>query len=290
MLVYPKLPVPKGRESEPKLPRKSSSFDKKLAAIAGGAFVLGIVGGFMVRPVLAPDSRIGAAQSKASEADKAAATHKQRADGLDTQVATLTSEKTALEAKLAEAQKAQEQLADKAADAEKIAKEAAEARKKLEGALAKSGTVSADGAEIRLQLVDKVLFKTGDDQLTPRGMKVLDRVAAALKEMPDKQVWVQGHTDDTPIVQPPAPKAPPPKKGQKAAPPPPAPVVKFPTNWELSAARALTVVHYLQDVAKIEPQRLAALAFGQYRPISRRNKAANRRIEIVLYPKPIVKK
>ena len=56
------------------------------------------------------------------------------------------------------------------------------------------------------------------------------------------------------------------------------------TNWELSAARALTVVHYLQDTAKIQPSRLAALAFGQYRPVSRSNKAANRRIEIVLYP------
>ena len=64
--------------------------------------------------------------------------------------------------------------------------------------------------------------------------------------------------------------------------------MKFITNWELSAARALQVVHYLQDKAKIDPTRLAALAFGQYRPVSRSNKAANRRIEIVLYPKKAV--
>src|SRR5262249_22663333 len=56
------------------------------------------------------------------------------------------------------------------------------------------------------------------------------------------------------------------------------------TNWELSAARALTVVHYLQDEAKIEPTRLAAVAFGQYRPVSK-TKAKSRRIEIVLYPR-----
>jgi chemotaxis protein MotB len=61
-------------------------------------------------------------------------------------------------------------------------------------------------------------------------------------------------------------------------------VPKFPTNWELSAARALTVVHYLQDEAKISPRRLAAVAFGQHRPASK-VKAKNRRIEIVLYPK-----
>ena len=58
----------------------------------------------------------------------------------------------------------------------------------------------------------------------------------------------------------------------------------FITNWDLSAARALTVVHYLQDEAKLDPARLAAVAFGQYRP-SRKSRAKNRRIEIVLYPR-----
>jgi len=60
-------------------------------------------------------------------------------------------------------------------------------------------------------------------------------------------------------------------------------VLPFVTNWELSAARALTVVQYLQDEAKIDPTRLAAVAFSQYRPVSK-NRAKNRRIEIVLYP------
>jgi chemotaxis protein MotB len=64
--------------------------------------------------------------------------------------------------------------------------------------------------------------------------------------------------------------------------------VRFATNWELSAARALNVVHYLQDTAKVDPTRLAALAFSQYRPVSRTNKALNRRIEIVLVPKKAV--
>ena len=101
---------------------------------------------------------------------------------------------------------------------------------------------------------------------------------------------MQGHTDDQPIFVAP-PKKDPKDAGKKpvkppAKPPTPVPApVKFITNWELSAARALQVVHYLQDVSKIEPTRLAALAFGQYRPVSRTNKAMNRRIEIVLYPK-----
>jgi chemotaxis protein MotB len=152
--------------------------------------------------------------------------------------------------------------------------------------------VSTEGDEIHLKLVDKVLFAVGDDKLTDKGKAVLDKVAVALKDMPDKQVWVQGHTDDQPIYIPPAPKKPPPKKpvkGAKVAPvPEEPPPVRFATNWELSAARALNVVHYLQDNAKIDPTRLAALAFGQWRPVSRTYKALNRRIEIVLVPKKAV--
>ncbi|HTM19064.1 MAG TPA: OmpA family protein, partial [Kofleriaceae bacterium] len=104
--------------------------------------------------------------------------------------------------------------------------------------------------------------------LTPGGMKVLDRVGAALAVV-DQQIWVQGHTDDTPIT---------PAAGVTP---------KFASNWELSAARALTVVHYLQDVGKIDPRRLAAVAFGQHRPASHRSKARNRRIEIVLAPREV---
>ncbi len=71
----------------------------------------------------------------------------------------------------------------------------------------------------------------------------------------------------------------------------PAPTVRFKSNWELSAARALQVVHYLQEQAKIDPAKLAALAFGEYRPVSKNNKALNRRIEIVLYPhKAVIEK
>ena len=76
--------------------------------------------------------------------------------------------------------------------------------------------MSQEGDEIHLKLVDKVLFATGDDQLTDKGKAVLDKVAVALKDLPDKQVWVQGHTDDQPIYIPPAPKTPPAKKDPKA--------------------------------------------------------------------------
>lgn len=70
------------------------------------------------------------------------------------------------------------------------------------------------------------------------------------------------------------------------APPPPAPPPpRFATNWELSAGRAVAVVRHLQEASKIDPTRLSAAGHGQYRPVSRRDKSANRRIEIVLSPK-----
>lgn len=283
VLVYPKLPVPDSRmrQSEPRMPRGGSLKTKTLAAIFAGGLFAGAVVGFILRPRLSPDGRIAKSEAATEEASKAAGIQKDRADGLATQLSAAEAKQKDLQAELDTAKQAQTKLADKAADAEKKAKDADAVQAKLKAAIDKSsGSVSQEGEEIHLQLVDRVLFKVGDDQLTDKGKQVLAKVAAALKDLPDKQVWVQGHTDDTPIVVPPAPKKPP--KGAKAA--PTAPVVRFATNWELSSARALTVVHYLQDTGKLDPSRLAALAFGQYRPISRSNKAINRRIEIVLYP------
>ena len=284
-MVYPKAQGSKGRQPDPPpqvrgFGAKKESRDKRkwYAAIA-----LALVGGALLGFIFTPSHAAEAqkAKSEAAAADKARAVEKDRADGLDKALVQLKQDKADEDKQLAA-------LSGKAADVDKKAEQLAAEEKKLQGTIDKSqGSVDTEGDEIHLKLVDKVLFPVGEDQLTDRGKAVLDKVAVALKDLPDKQVWVQGHTDDQPIYIPPPkkdPKAKPLPKGAK--PPPPAPV-KFITNWELSAARALQVVHYLQDTAKIDPTRLAALAFGQYRPVSRSNKAANRRIEIVLYPKRV---
>jgi chemotaxis protein MotB len=187
------------------------------------------------------------------------------------QAASFGAELTAAKARL---EKAEQDLAAEKAAAEKAIAEKAAAAKlledKLQKVLAGQGEVSQSGGAIRLEVVDKVLFPIGASELSERGKAVLGKVGTALAEATDKQIWVQGHTDDQPIT---------PDKGVKPT---------FPSNWELASARALSVVHYLQDVSKVDPARLAAVAFGQYRPISR-TKAKNRRIEIVLYPKIDVK-
>ncbi len=138
---------------------------------------------------------------------------------------------------------------------------------RLEGIVGKDqGEVLSENGQLTLRLMDRVLFRSGEAELTPRGMAVMDSVAQALATVPDQQVWVQGHTDDVPVTR---------IRRQ------------FASNWELSAARALTVVHYLQTQGKVDPRRLAAVAFGEHRPASRRSKAKNRRIEIVLAPRDV---
>lgn len=182
------------------------------------------------------------------------------ADEDPARLAALESELAAARAALASAERAR---AESAAALAAQSAAATALQDRLAGAVQGDGSVTQDGDSIHLELVDKVLFRVGDDTLTDRGRAVLARVGAALADLPDKQIWVQGHTDTTPI------------RGPRA---------RFASNWELSAARALTVVHYLQSSASVDPRRLAAVAFGEHRPASR-SKARNRRIEIVLYPR-----
>lgn len=280
MVVYPKLPVKaEHRASEPKLksggPDGGYSKPKIAAAIALVALIGGALG-FLLAPDKADE--LAKVKKQAATSQTAAKVEKDRAEGMAQQVAVLTKDKAELEQQLSE-------MTAKAGEMEKKAQLANEtAQKKLSAAIdTQTGEVSTEGEEIHLKLVDKVLFAVGDDQLTDKGKAVLDKVAKALRDIPDKQIWVQGHTDDTPIVAPQKKKAAKKKKG-KGKEEPEEPTVRFASNWELSAARALQVVHYLQDHGKIDPTKLAALAFGEYRPISKHNKAANRRIEIVLYP------
>lgn len=292
VLVYPRLQVPKGGAGggdggrhEPTTKARRPKWPGRGRLVAGviGGVVIGALLGFAARSYVVPPAQIGELEAALATAGSAAKASADKIAFLEKEGADQKAAAAELEKKLATVQTTNASLQSKAAEVDKKAAELAATEQKLKVIVDKNGTLTVEGDEIHLQLVDKVLFKLNDDQLTDQGKALIEHVADALKDIPDKQVYVQGHTDDQPIFNPPPPKPAPLKKGQKPPPPPPPP--RFATNWELSAARALTVVHYLQDVGKIEPSRLAALAFGQYRPVSRTNKALNRRIEIVLYPK-----
>lgn len=128
--------------------------------------------------------------------------------------------------------------------------------------------LSESGGRLRVDLVDKILFDSGEAQISKRGEGVLGRVGAVLAQIDDKQIQVSGHTDNHPV-------------GEKLT-------AQFPTNWELSAARAITVVRFLTEKTGVPPERLVASGYGEFHPIannkSHSGRARNRRIEILLTP------
>ena len=142
--------------------------------------------------------------------------------------------------------------------------------KKLQKEIAESGVeLSASGGRITVTMVDKILFNSGEADLTDHGEQLLRKLGVALKDnLSGKILQVNGHTDNVPI-----------KTELKDL---------YPTNWELSAARAINVVRFLQDEVKLDPRRMMAAGYGPYHPIasnsSSAGKAKNRRIEIVLVP------
>jgi chemotaxis protein MotB len=291
VLVYPKLPVPKGgakgRESEPRMHKGQGGSMRKTLIVVGIMLVVGIVVGFVVRPMVMTDPRVGELDDALAAAHKETANEKATVDRLKKELDGITVAKATTDKELVEAKRAQAQLANQAKDAEEKKRELEQLRDKLKAA---GGAATIDGDDLKLTLSTGIMFKGNEDQLTDRGKGVLDKLAVPLKGMTDRQIWIIGHTDDTPPPQPKLQKAPPQapaKKGQKPAPITvvTVPVARFPTNWELASLRALAIVHHLQDASKLDPTRLAAQTFGQYRPASRTNKAMNRRIEIVISPK-----
>jgi chemotaxis protein MotB len=121
---------------------------------------------------------------------------------------------------------------------------------------------------LRVEMVDEILFDSGEATLKPRGIEVLKKVGAALKKVKGRPIEVQGHTDNVQIV------------GALAH--------QYPTNWELSAARSINVARFLQEQAGIDPTRLSAVAYSEYRPRASNDtdegRRQNRRIEILLGP------
>jgi chemotaxis protein MotB len=121
--------------------------------------------------------------------------------------------------------------------------------------------------QLSVRMLDKIVFKSGSADILPQGTEVLDKLADAIKDSTDT-IRVEGHTDDTPI-------------SDKLK-------VKYPSNWELSAARASAVARYFETKHFINPKRLESLGFSIYHPMapndSDENKQRNRRVEIVLKP------
>lgn len=131
------------------------------------------------------------------------------------------------------------------------------------------------GGRLQVDLVDKILFDSGDATISKRGEEVLSRVGQVLATIRDKQIQVSGHTDTQRI-------------SEKIA-------AQFPTNWELSVARATNVTRFLQEKAGVPSPLLVASGYGEFHPVASnatpQGRARNRRIEILLTPiiQPVAK-
>ncbi len=123
--------------------------------------------------------------------------------------------------------------------------------------------------KLSVTFMDRVLFKSGRATITPEGREILRRVGYILKNVTDKQIRVVGHTDNKAIL--------------------PEYRNKYPSNWELSAARAGAVVRYFQKEIGLNARNMEAVGRSFYEPIAsnetEEGRAQNRRVNIIIAPK-----
>jgi chemotaxis protein MotB len=205
-------------------------------------------------------------------------------DAVQADIKGLQDKVRADEANLAARQAELKAATDRNAELQALVDELSKSKKKLEQAKAElekksaeyqslasslQGEIEAGRVEVSelkgkltVKMKDKILFASGSATVGQDGKVALRKVADALRGVQGRVIRIEGHTDDVPT-------------GGGA----------FPTNWELSAARALAVVRYLQENG-VDPSRLAGAGYGQYQPIapndSPEGRSQNRRIEIVL--------
>lgn len=207
-----------------------------------------------------------------------------RLESLEKEKVQLNNELSDMQSNAARLANEREQLRQEQArlaatlDQERIAKEEEIARltrtqeelsKSLQDEIAKGNiTIQQVRDRLTINMVDRVLFDSGQAQVKPAGLKVLKQVSDILKTVTDKQIRIEGHTDNVSISS----------KLQD----------RFKTNWELSTARATTVVRYLIDQGSVDRRHLSAVGYADTQPLasndSEEGRSSNRRIEIVLYP------
>ena len=210
-------------------------------------------------------SDLAACATTRDEALVQANTCRNQVQNLATENTTLKQEKETLQGQVSELNV----KAVKAEQLEQATQTYQELQKKLEKEI-QDGQVKLSEMKNRLTMtmVDKILFPSGSADISREGKAVLDKVVTILKEVKDKRIQVEGHTDNVRIYS--AIKA------------------KYPTNWELSTARATEVVRYLQEQGGMDPRILSATGYSEYQPVASNEtdagRSQNRRIEIVLLP------
>jgi chemotaxis protein MotB len=118
----------------------------------------------------------------------------------------------------------------------------------------------------RIVLTNAILFASGSVRISDEGKVILDRIWDVIVKYPDREIFIEGHTDNIPIA----------KKYEG----------KYRSNWELSAARSLAVLHYVKNHPNATPGRLRVMGYGETQPVvdnsTEEGRMQNRRVEIVI--------
>ena len=191
------------------------------------------------------------------------------------------AEQTAIQAAAAkaelEAAKADSaELTEKLAEAEKEMATASKTKNTLEEEMrtalqSKDITISQLQGKLTVNILDHVLFDSGEGALKTEGQEVLRRLAAVLAAHTNRALHVIGHTDNVPI-----------RASARS---------RFASNWELSTARATAAVRFLHEQAGVNPKQLGALGYGEFHPVADNatpeGRAKNRRIAVVILPEEL---
>jgi chemotaxis protein MotB len=193
------------------------------------------------------------------------ARERERSEALTAEKASLLQDQSALQSSVAEMQKALLELSKRKTEADARIAE-------FRNLLARFKSL-IDAGKLRVKIVDgrmvvelatDILFDSGSAKLSDDGQAALAEVALVLASIPDRRFQVEGHTDDVPIK-----------------------TAQYPSNWELAAGRAVTVVKALVQ-GGLPAERVSAASYGEFKPAyyndSPEGRAANRRIEIVVVP------
>jgi len=199
-----------------------------------------------------------------------------RRDRLERETLRAKLEEVALESRTAKATSAQRleaisNLRERVAELEKEKEMAVQMARGLEEEMraeleSKDVTISKLQGKLTVNILDRILFDSGEAVLKTDGEAVLRKIASILAQHPELKIHVIGHTDNVPIR--------------------PSARSRFASNWELSTARALAAVRFLTEQAGVDPQRLGAVGYGEFRPIAdnatAEGRARNRRIAVTI--------
>jgi chemotaxis protein MotB len=129
-------------------------------------------------------------------------------------------------------------------------------------------SIEAYREKLKVSFVDRILFGFSQVRISQAGRAALDRLAEALSKVPEGRISIIGHADNVPV----APKF----------------RFRFPSNWELSSARAGAVARYLLKQSGLDPARLEVIGLSRYHPVAdnatEAGRAKNRRVEIIIMP------